>query len=284
MEKDFVAIQVASPDGSRPPTRWALSRRALYAIVTGLLILVALLGFLLTRVADLARRSAEVERLLSRNAALEEEVQKVHQLEDELAAVRRMDQQMRSLLGLAPDVDEEGYTASAGDEQDGLSVEERELVATPKLDAAEAGLDPTAVARARSFVWPVEGWISSEFGEQRPGRASHSGIDIVAPSGTPVIAAADGVVMIAGSDRQYGRLLVIDHGEGVHTLYGHNAELLVRRGDVVTRGGRVALVGSTGQSTAPHLHFEVRQGDYAFDPRVFLPKRDGMFAEDPPPG
>jgi murein DD-endopeptidase MepM/ murein hydrolase activator NlpD len=112
--------------------------------------------------------------------------------------------------------------------------------------------------------------ITSPFGQRRDpfdGHAAHhSGVDVAAPEGSPVLAAADGIVRQAGDRGGYGAALEIDHGNGVTTLYAHTSELLVREGDRVQKGQAIAKVGHTGRATGDHLHFEVRRGNQPVDP------------------
>ncbi len=98
----------------------------------------------------------------------------------------------------------------------------------------------------------------------------HSGVDLAAPGGSPILAAADGVVTFAGWNGGYGNCLMIDHGSGITTLYGHSSKLLVSKGQRVTRGQQVALVGTTGASTGNHLHFEVLNNGATTDPMAYL--------------
>ncbi len=98
----------------------------------------------------------------------------------------------------------------------------------------------------------------------------HNGVDIAAPAGTPVRAAADGRVKFSGWMPGFGNVVVIEHSVEFETRYAHNANNLVRKGEVVKTGQAVASVGSTGRSTGPHLHFEVHKGGTAVDPTVFL--------------
>lgn len=115
------------------------------------------------------------------------------------------------------------------------------------------------------FINPVaEGYISSSFGE-RNGRR-HTGLDIAASQGSEIMAAADGLATFAGANGGYGNYLVINHGGGVETCYAHCSEILVREGDSVRQGEVVALVGSTGNSTGPHLHFEIKENGEFLDP------------------
>ncbi|MEW6242884.1 MAG: M23 family metallopeptidase [Bacillota bacterium] len=118
-----------------------------------------------------------------------------------------------------------------------------------------------------SFVWPLSGTITSGFGWRRSG--FHSGIDIAAPVGSPIVAADSGTVIYSGWHGNYGLCVMIDHGGGKVTLYGHNSQNLVKVGDVVQKGQVIAKVGSTGRSTGPHVHFEVRVDGKAVNPINF---------------
>ncbi len=124
------------------------------------------------------------------------------------------------------------------------------------------------------MVWPTKGWISSYFGNRlhpilRTYRM-HTGIDIAAPSGQTIGAAEDGGVIFSGYLGGYGLCIIIDHGGGISTLYAHCSVLLVGEGQEVTRSQAIARVGSTGLSTGPHLHFEVRVDGTAVNPLAYL--------------
>jgi murein DD-endopeptidase MepM/ murein hydrolase activator NlpD len=116
--------------------------------------------------------------------------------------------------------------------------------------------------------------VSSHYGTRRDpftGRlARHSGLDIPARHGTPILASGGGRVLSAGYKGAYGQTVVIDHGDGLATLYGHASKLLVRPGEVVMPQQKIALVGSTGRSTGPHLHFEVIRDGSRVEPRQYL--------------
>jgi murein DD-endopeptidase MepM/ murein hydrolase activator NlpD len=141
-------------------------------------------------------------------------------------------------------------------------------------DGRTASLTDWARAASAPSVWPVQGRIGSPFGARidpfNGEGAFHSGLDISAPYGTPVIAPADGVVTFADFSNGYGRLLKLEHGHGISTRYGHLSGFAVRPGQSVKRGQVIAYVGATGRATSPHLHYEVRIGETPVNPRKYL--------------
>lgn len=155
-----------------------------------------------------------------------------------------------------------------------LSPGQRILIPSPRtipwLEALKLGWSPGA-----TFVWPLKGRLTSLFGPRiHPIYHTpdfHTGIDLAVPVGTPVHAAAAGKVVQAGWQGGYGLLLVIDHGNGLSTYYGHLSEVLVRVGQFVEQGQVVARSGNTGLSTGPHLHFEIRRFGEPVDPLPWLP-------------
>ena len=126
----------------------------------------------------------------------------------------------------------------------------------------------TGAPSASGFVWPVQGVLTSYYG-WRWGRM-HEGIDIAVPNGTPVVASAAGTVIVAGWTGGYGNLVVIDHGGGIATAYAHNTSVAVGSGQQVAQGQLIAYSGNTGNSTGPHVHFEVRVNGGAVDPLGYL--------------
>ena len=151
-----------------------------------------------------------------------------------------------------------------------------------RLEETLARLSSSAINReleAMAFPnrMPVAGSrvpVSSQFGTRHDpftGRlARHTGLDIPAQHGTPILASGGGRVVFAGRRGAYGQAVVIDHGDGLATLYGHASRLLVKAGDVVLPQQKIALVGSTGRSTGPHLHFEVIREGHRVEPRRYL--------------
>ncbi len=132
-----------------------------------------------------------------------------------------------------------------------------------------------AILLATPTLWPVLGSISSSFGETRLSSAAggarpHKGVDISAPLGTPVVAAAAGVVISCGWQAEMGKSVYIDHGHGFATLYGHLKKILVKPGDKVKKGQIIGTVGMTGNSTGPHLHYEVHVQGVPVNPQTYL--------------
>ncbi|HVH31741.1 MAG TPA: M23 family metallopeptidase [bacterium] len=124
------------------------------------------------------------------------------------------------------------------------------------------------VSIAQNFVWPVRGQLTSRFGWRLTGH--HNGIDIAAPRGSSISVAKEGRVLFAGWYFGYGLAVVVDHGSGISTVYGHASKLLVQIGEVVEAGQVIALVGSTGDATGPHLHFEIRTNGIPLNPMKYL--------------
>jgi lipoprotein NlpD len=137
------------------------------------------------------------------------------------------------------------------------------------LDGARAGMWNVPRA-ARQFAWPVwSGTVTSGFG-MRHG-TMHDGVDIAAPIGTPVRAADTGVVVFAGRLNGYGNTVIVRHSDNYVTVYGHNSRNLVTEGARVGRGQSIAEVGTSGRTSGPNLHFEVRYDNLAYDPLSYLP-------------
>lgn len=121
---------------------------------------------------------------------------------------------------------------------------------------------------------PVSPRVTSGFGERRDpftgGVRTHDGVDLAAPTGTPIAAPVDGVVRFAGARGGYGNVVILDHGDGTESRYAHCDRLDVRAGDVVRAGDTIGTVGSTGRSTGPHLHVELRDSGRAVDPGTLV--------------
>lgn len=164
-----------------------------------------------------------------------------------------------------------------------LYVEKQEPVQVAKVNSSSRGKKATGtvntgfnisgskVSLGISLIKPISGIITSRFAESSRIRSSrHTGLDISASTGTPIKAAASGTVTFSGRKGSYGNLIVISHGNGVQTYYGHCSALYASAGQQVSQGQTIAAVGSTGNSTGPHLHLEIRVNGVAYNPQNYL--------------
>ena len=135
-------------------------------------------------------------------------------------------------------------------------------------------LDKDSLLRSTPTLLPTKGWITSYYGPRisptSRRKRMHEGLDIGAKPGTPIIAPADGRVLYAGIKPGFGKFVQIDHGYGVETFYAHSKNLYVKKGDIVRRGRKIASIGSTGSSTGPHLHYEIRVNGTPIDPLYYI--------------
>jgi len=208
------------------------------------------------------------------------------QAQDQQRAQNQLDtlaQERRNLVAVA-DAARQNVANQVAQMEDLSASEEAELERMIRERQAELEAARAAARRAAGIVgpetapgqlaWPVTGTITSPFG-MRPnpfggGAEFHQGLDIAAPMGTTVTAAASGVVLSAGWYGGYGNYILIDHGGGMSTGYGHLSQIFVSSGQQVQKGQAIGAVGSTGMSTGPHLHFEVRIGGKPTDPAAYL--------------
>jgi murein DD-endopeptidase MepM/ murein hydrolase activator NlpD len=251
--------------------RWLkASALVMFAVMCGLVY-----GFYgLTQQAAHLRIERENQRLRAENDKQRQELQnlnnRVNAVEDtsrKLAEVSGVQEEARTVHG-------QGGPARPVDSAAALVALE---LKTAKLERElrmyegflrEHGMTPS--------IWPVVGRLESGVGGRRNpfggrGYEYHEGQDIDAAYGTPVQVAASGRVIIAGWQRGYGNVVYVDHGSGLSTRYGHLSEIDVSVGQAVTRGQTIGLVGSTGRSTGPHLHYEVRINNQPVDPKQYLP-------------
>jgi murein DD-endopeptidase MepM/ murein hydrolase activator NlpD len=185
-----------------------------------------------------------------------------------------------------PDTDGTYVTLKKGDTVSGIcksyELEITDLVnANPGVDISNLNIGDRlfipgsgALSQLFRFAWPVHGRISGRYGMRiHPvyrRRMMHTGLDIAASHGTPIRAALGGRVTFVGWKGGLGKTVIIEHPNGYETTYGHCSKILVNRGDVVEKGDRIAKVGTTGISTGPHLHFEVRKGGKRQNPESVL--------------
>ena len=243
----------------------------------------------------------ETAQLREANRIQQEQIRQIAKkasaLGQEVDAIQRTEDGLRALVGAPPaETDsavQEGDAAPAptGGAPHALTTDEvsealtmlEERTAVRRTSIGQlAAMMQKDVPGASSFLggdtpvttptgWPTNGFISSGYGLRWNGAEFHQGIDIAAEMGTPIVATADGVVTIAGWNAGgYGNMVDIDHGSGVSTRYGHASAVVVTAGQRVRRGQIIAYVGSTGHSTGPHLHYEVRLSGQPVNPTSYL--------------
>lgn len=249
------------------------------ALVAAVMFCAALYGFYgLTQQAAHLRIEEENNRL---RRETEKQRRQLDSLKNRVDAIEDASRRLSEMSGVEHDAEEGTSTHGAGGPALDLDakvialVESRAAHLEADLKAHESALRERA--RVPS-IWPVEGEVTDSFGVRRNpfGDASsefHAGQDIAAPRGTPVSAAADGQVTAAGTQNGYGQIVIIDHGNGISTRYGHLSQIDVAVGREIRKGEVLGLVGSTGRSTGPHLHYEVRINEAAVSPRRYLPAR-----------
>ena len=247
---------------------------------------------------DLAR----LQRLDRQNRFLAEQLQRTQQmvteLTDTMTIIVKRNQQVRVLAGLEP-TDPEVQLAGIGGPrprtetgaelaeeplgQSALStradvstlIRRANLLAKSYDEALDSLRSRTDQMQRTPSIMPTDGWLTSAYMAERihpihGDLRAHEGIDVSAPMGSPIRAAAGGLVTDAGTESGYGLLVTVDHGYGLVSRYAHCSKILVRVGQRVKRGDVIAQVGNTGIATGPHLHYEVLRGGKHMDPKTFI--------------
>lgn len=267
--RTYYTITVASSTGSGV-TQFHLS--GLWVRLSVGLLSAAVLCLLtgLVVFGHLLARARAADALKQENAGLRQQLAHVAQLERRLASIDSTRVAMLRAIGV--EVQDTGPGARAGYEsnQDDQSAAYSALSPGP-----EPVMEDLDTIRAMLTREPVAGPRTRSFGPVSDGGIFHTGCDIAGRTGAPVAAAGEGIVAFVGSDRLFGNVLVIAHGPRLSTMYGHASRILVRVGDFVTAGQAVAEVGSTGRSSAPHLHFEVQWDGRSIDPALLYSEGRG---------
>lgn len=295
-------------DSGTPVTRKSLSRRVLYLLATtAAVVILASAGILcdylrlksgLTAAPrDAAQIARQKEEIQHQRRQIQRLATDINHLKNRVVALDALEQEIRVAANLNDSGDQENIFGVGGPPPDDLDAE---LVLAEQHNSlmrdmhAQLSLLKTAAARKQQdlktllsgveaqrnllartpTILPAKGWISSRFGYRKSPfggrREFHKGVDIAAKNRSPVVATADGVVTFAGAKAAYGKTVVIDHGHGIVTSYGHLSKTLVETGRHVKRGETVGLVGSTGRSTGPHVHYEVRLDGIPVNPQKYV--------------
>jgi murein DD-endopeptidase MepM/ murein hydrolase activator NlpD len=274
-EDRFYAFIIAHTSRSRARVQRIRVEKRLVTVVGAVLLLLGVGLFYglygLTQHASHLRIEFENQRLRAENERQRQELEKLNN------RVERVEDTSRKLAEKSGVVEQANPPGTGGP---ALPLDEMGLATvTAKMGRLEEDLHAyEAILRQRGYtptVWPVEGTLEGGFGGRRnpfggSGYEFHTGQDIEAPWGAPVIAGASGKVSFVGWQNGYGQIVIVDHGGGLTTRYGHLSHIDVELNQSVARAQLLGKVGSTGRSTGPHLHYEVRINDQAVDPLPYL--------------
>jgi murein DD-endopeptidase MepM/ murein hydrolase activator NlpD len=291
---------VLVPHGSEPSRIVEVSHTVLRAgavVVGACVVLAGIAGYAtISKTSELSRAA----RLQQENASLSREIGELHgrlvSLSDTITQISQRDARIRVLANLEPidpqvqeagiggpgtsDLSLSGLTGltrrSAEVRVDlGALIRRANLLASSFKEAADSLSVHTARLAATPSIMPTQGWLSSAFSAMREHpilhlARPHEGIDVSAPMGSPIEAPAAGVVSDAGWETGYGNTVTINHGFGIVTKFAHTSKILVKVGQRVSRGQRIALVGNSGLATGPHLHYEVHVNGRPVDPLKYV--------------
>ena len=289
MRKRFYILFVAR-DAEGELRKIPIPLHYLYVFIAGALIgMLSITGMagsytrMLFKVMRFNQLRTEKEALKTRYSQLEQEAK---EKDIQVASLGSLASEVSALYGLKSDAILQEQTKAAADSNVEMSLDEFDaLRRTAMSGAATIGIGMGLTSRSASLsdwvrmaeapnLWPVEGRITGAFGEREDPfngeGAFHRGIDISTSFGTPVRAPADGVVTFAGNESGYGRLLQLEHSQGILTRYGHLSGFAVSEGQRVSRGQVIGYVGMSGRSTGPHLHYEVWVHGSPVNPYKFL--------------
>jgi len=275
-EDRFYAFIIAHTSRSRARVqRIRVERKVVSVSCVAFVVLLAAFGYGfygLTQQAAHLRTEFENQRLRAEN---DRQRQEIEQLNNRVEKVEDTSRRLAEKSGVV-----QNDQVSPGTGGPALPLDEIALEAlSSKMIRLEEDMSAYEnVLRERGYtptIWPVDGTLEGGFGGRRnpfggPGYEFHTGQDIEAPMGTPVVAGASGRVSFVGWQNGYGQLVIVDHGGGLSTRYGHLSHIDVALGQAVSRGELLGKVGSTGRSTGPHLHYEVRINDQAVNPLQYL--------------
>jgi murein DD-endopeptidase MepM/ murein hydrolase activator NlpD len=281
------------PEGSHKVRRFMIGRKWLYSVATTLSVILLLGSFLLLDYFHTNVDRSELKRLRVQNQLQQNELREfANRLEDvrkEMVILAQNDAKMRALAQIShPTSPPENIQVGIGGPVESAPDSDMSNL-QQQIDQIRASIDLRRESQeeVRGFLteqssllsskpngWPARGWLTSNFGIRNSPftgkRTMHEGIDIATRIGTPVYATAAGIVSRAQTENGYGKLVVIDHGYGYKTFYGHNSKLMVKVGQRVKRGDLVAASGNTGTSTGAHVHYEVRLNGVPLNPRKFI--------------
>ncbi len=242
------------PDGVENPIGIKMRGWLLKAIVAVIVLIAVGIILFISFYGKIITRAALADKLEKENEALKMYKYKLTLLEGKMKETREIVDRITDLAG--------------------VDIEFPEIPNDSTIFAQYQNLDQATMERPASAPntipngLPLQGFMTRGFKDDSTD--FHPGIDIAVAEDTPVLATANGTVIFAGEDSTYGQTVILEHEDGFTTLYGHNDKLLVEKGDKVLVGGRIALSGNTGKSSAPHLHYEIRENNIPVNPLGYI--------------
>jgi murein DD-endopeptidase MepM/ murein hydrolase activator NlpD len=249
-ERNLTIIVV--PHGELDTRSFVISYAKLRVLIVLGVAMALAFGVVIAMFLPLLSQGLRAQAMQEQVEQLEQERAEVVRLAQELAKVEAQYERVRQMLG-ADIIDGDSVPILPPLRQD-----------TTTISRLEGGTEAQPID-----LWPLQerGFVTRNVNDAR---ATHTGLDIAVRANSYILAAGGGIVRVAGVDEVYGQYVVIDHGSDLESVYGHASKLFVTAGDRVRRAEVIGLTGSTGRSTAPHLHFEVRRGGKAVDPLAFV--------------
>lgn len=306
MRKHYTVLVI--DDKGSPVRETLISKRLIWMVSLMAIITVSAIGFGAYQYSRLYRNAAENVQI--RNQLTEQQLsleaqrrqinsfaQNINELKSNLVNLSQFEQKIRILANLEHKKDQASLFSVGGSMPDDLetngSLKEDHDRLMRQMHEQIGQINQGAVVQQQSFetlltslkdkrnllaatpsLRPTTGWISSDFGYRvspfTGRREFHKGLDIANREGTPIIAPADGVITYADNRWLIGNMITIDHGYGMLTRFGHLEKILKKKGDRVKRGETIAMMGNTGRSTGPHLHYEVRLNGVPVDPMKYI--------------
>jgi murein DD-endopeptidase MepM/ murein hydrolase activator NlpD len=290
------------PDETTRVRKYRVPRSMVRGLLVAIAVVVFGLGYLVTDYYGVKKMVSELDRL--RLEARQQQQQLVtfaksfDDLQGEMTRLRQFDMKLRVMTDLEGVVYPEQIMGIGGENPEPfnplegeLSFQDQTIITSMNrsLDRFKTEVtiqersfqelveyleDQKSLLKSTPSIWPVKGWLTSSFGYRSSPftgrRELHQGLDIATRSGTPIIAPADGLVVFAGREGGFGNMIIIDHGYGITTRFGHCSSLEAKLGQKVQRGDVIARIGSTGRSTGPHVHYEVAVNGVSVNPSRYI--------------
>lgn len=278
------------PDSGEQVRRIVVRRWLLVSCLVVVALSLSVFGYVASDYTVINSNHVELMRLQAENSRQRQEYQRLAmdfaELRQELVVLAETDARIRLMsdlensandvpvgIGGAPEVDDPGNLTELQKQINSMRLA-IDLRRQSQEEIRSLLNDQQSLSGSTPQGWPIKGWLTSYFGVRKSPytgrRKMHEGLDIAANTGTPIHVTADGVVARVETSPGYGKTVIVDHGYGYRTLYAHNSKNLVKRGQKVSRGEKIAEVGNTGRSTGPHVHYEILLNSVPIDPRKTL--------------